>query len=69
MKITEQNREQVKAFARILINIGVSQLAGEMIVAMLKTKEQMDATVRYIEKNLRVTEEQLLEQVAKIVEG
>ena len=66
MKITEQNREIVKAFMRIMIDIGVSRTSTEMITSMLKNQAQMDALVLFLEQNPNLTEMEILDKAQGI---
>ena len=66
MKITEQNREIVKAFMRIMIDIGVSRTSTEMITSMLKNQAQMDALVLFLEQNPNLTEMEILDKAQEI---
>ncbi len=66
MKITENNKELVKAFIRVLRDIGVSQTTSEMICSMLKSKAQLDEVVNFIEKNPKATENEILEKATEI---
>lgn len=67
IKITEKNRELVKAFMIILRDIGVDPMITEMITSMLKNKTQMDTLVRFIEENPNVTGEEILDKAIEIV--
>ena len=69
MKITEKNKELVKAFARIMRDIGVSQTTSEMITSMLKNKAQMDALVEFTEENPKATEAEILDKAQEITEA
>ncbi len=69
MKITEKNKEIVKAFARIMRDIGVPQTTSEMITSMLKNKTQMDALVKFTEENPKVTEAEILTKAEEISEA
>ena len=66
MKITENNKDIAKAFARIMRDIGVPQTTSEMITSMLKNKNQMDYLVRFIEENTDLTEAEILTKVEEI---
>lgn len=66
MEITEQNRKLVKAFLKILMNIGVTEETAGAIVTMLKNEEQMDEVVRYIEQNPQATEREIFDKVREI---
>ncbi|MBO5101514.1 MAG: hypothetical protein J6C39_03200 [Clostridia bacterium] len=68
MKITEKNKEIVKAFARIMRDVGVSQTTAEMITSMLKSKMQMDALVKFTEENPKATEAEILTKTQEITE-
>ena len=69
MKITEKNRELVKAFARIMKDIGISQAAAEMITSILKNKTQMDALVEYTQETPKATENDILEKAQEIAKN
>ena len=66
MKFTEQNREIVKAFMRIMIDIGVSRTSTEMITSMLKNQAQMNALVLFLEQNPNLTEAEILDKAQEI---
>ena len=68
MKITDKNKEIVKAFVRIMRDIGVSQTTSEMITSMLKSKTQIDALVKYTEENPKATEAEILVKAQEITE-
>lgn len=66
MKVTEQDRELIMAFVRILKTLGISKEAATLIVAMLKDAEQLDSVVTLIEQNPQITENQLIEAVQEL---
>ena len=66
MIITAENRELVKLFMKILMNIGISDEIIEFITAMLQNEERMDSLVDYIAENPEATEKQILEKALQI---
>ncbi|MBO4983660.1 MAG: hypothetical protein J6D23_06330 [Clostridia bacterium] len=68
MKITEQNKELMKAFIRVLANTSVSRNASEMICSMMRSKAEMDKMIAYIRLNPQATEEQILNKAMEITQ-
>ena len=66
MEVTTQNRAAIKALMRILMNIGLSEEAIKMTVTALKSENQMDALVNFVEKNPKASEEEIIEEVLAI---
>ena len=66
MKITDENKEQVRWFARILRDMKVPQETGMYITTLLKDEKQMDALVAYIKENLNATEAEILDKATEI---
>ena len=77
MKVTDQNRNAIRWFIRILRDIGMRQEISEAICNALENDAQMDEMVEYLDKNTErllamdeeTREQTILKQVAKIVEG
>lgn len=63
MLITENRIPTVKAFMKILRDMGISEDGIGMTVAMLKGLPEMDETVRYIAAHPKVTEDKLISWV------
>ena len=66
MTVTENNQELIKAFIRILLDIGISGETIEFSVAELETKEQMDRVVDCLEERPTMTESELLNKLIAI---
>ena len=64
MKVTQENRETVKLFMKILVDLKLSEEAVKMIGTMLQSEAQMDELAAFIAKNVDMTETALFERAA-----
>ena len=68
MIVTDQNKEFIKAFMRIMIDLNVSKDATCMMVTALKSVEQMTELVEWMEKQPQETlmEREIVEKALEI---
>ena len=66
MKVTQENRETVKSFMKILVDLKLSEEAVKMITTMLQNERQMDELVAFIKKNINATEAEILDKAEEI---
>ena len=66
MIITENNKEIVKIFIKILKDMGVKQETSEMICSMIKSKKHMDDLVDWLKSNQEAGEIQILNKAEEI---
>ena len=77
MKVTDQNRNELKYLIKLLHVVGVRREASEAICNALENDAQLGEMVKYLEENgkkfiqteAETREQTILKQVAKIVEG
>lgn len=67
MQITEQNRERVKKFMQILLELQVDPIMVEAICIMIKEDSQMVLLLNWLKNHLEATEQEIYSKVEEII--
>ncbi|MBO4212911.1 MAG: hypothetical protein J5894_02235 [Clostridia bacterium] len=68
MKITKENKTKASLFAKILLNIGLTEETGTYIMTLFPNEATMDKMVEYISNNPQATEKEIIEEAERISE-